>query len=112
VSDPAEPDPQSRITKARADLTEKLDELRRREEKVRTSIAPIKHLQHLASPWLRVGLAALAGLSVGKRSVQRSSTAMVRYREPSMLDSVAKIAVIAASAVALYRAVVSQHRSE
>ena len=37
---------------------------------------------------------------------------MVKYREPSMLDSVVKIAVIAASAVALYRSVVSKHRSE
>lgn len=108
----AEVDPQTRITKARADLTEKLDELRRREEKVRESIAPIQHLKHLASPWLRVGLAALAGLSVGRRSVRTSSTAMVKYREPSMLDSVAKIAVIAASAVALYRSIVSKGRSE
>jgi hypothetical protein len=110
VSD-GEADPQTRITRARADLTEKLDELRRREEKVRESIAPIRHLQHLASPWLRVGLAAIAGLSVGRRSARSSrsaSTAMVRYHEPSMLDSVAKVAVIAASAVALYRSFVSK----
>ncbi|CAN5643165.1 hypothetical protein BH11MYX1_BH11MYX1_40940 [soil metagenome] len=110
MSDAADTDPQTRITKARADLTEKLDELRRREEKVRESIAPMRHLQHLASPWLRVGLAALAGLSIGKRSVRSTSTAMVRYREPSMFDSVAKIAVIAVSAVAIYRSVVSKHR--
>ena len=108
----AEADPQARIARARADLTEKLDELRRREERVRDSIAPMRHLQHLASPWLRIGLAAIAGLSVGRRSARSSSTALVRYHEPSMLDSVAKVAVIAASAVALYRSFVSTRRSE
>ncbi len=109
MSDTLDEDPQARIVRARADLAEKLGELRRREEKVRDSIAPVRHLQHLASPWVRIGLAALAGLALG-RTTRTTSTAMVKYREPSVLDAVAKIATIAASAMVLYRAAVDSRR--
>ncbi|CAN5897775.1 hypothetical protein BH11MYX2_BH11MYX2_06250 [soil metagenome] len=106
MSENIDDDPHVRMAKARANLTEKLDELRRRELTVRETIAPIRHLRHLASPWVRVGLAALVGMSISKRFSRSPapSTAIVPYHEPSILDALAKIATIAASSVVLYRA--------
>ncbi|HEY0252156.1 MAG TPA: hypothetical protein VGC41_11555 [Kofleriaceae bacterium] len=57
-----EEDPQVRISRARNDLAEKLDELRRREAKARATVAPLKHL---ANPWVQLGIAFAAGLVLG-----------------------------------------------
>ncbi|MFT3692018.1 MAG: hypothetical protein QM831_02670 [Kofleriaceae bacterium] len=58
-------DPNLRIARARESLTEKLDELRRREAKVRATVAPVRHL---ANPWVQLGIALAAGLFFGSRS--------------------------------------------
>ncbi len=96
-------DPQVRIARAREGLSAKLDELRRREHKVRDAIAPVRHMRHLANPWVRLGAAALAGVLLGARRGAAESRALVAYREPDVATKVMRTAAIAATTLILRR---------
>lgn len=58
-------DPALRIVRAREGLAAKLDELRRRERRIASAVAPVREL--FANPWFRVGLAALLGAAAARR---------------------------------------------
>ena len=81
---------ETRIVAAREAVSAKLAELRRRESEARTSLAP---LRYLASPWLRVGIAAVLGYRIGRpRTVGASPATMPR--EPTVLQAVLRASVI------------------
>lgn len=63
---------QADVDQLRANLDEKLAELKRRAVHAKEVVAP---LQYLASPWMQVGLAALFGFMIGSfsQSTRRNS---------------------------------------
>jgi len=93
-----DPNVTSRIAVAHGNLTAKLTELRRRETRVRTALAPIRHL---ANPWVRIGIAAVIGYRLGRpsRSRARLETA------PAGVETLTH-AVVRASLIALAQAFV------
>jgi hypothetical protein len=96
VTDPT--DTASRIALARAHLTAKLAELRRREAQVRTALSPIGYL---GNPWLRVGLAAVIGYRLGRPAPVR----MAVDTRPARADTLIH-ALVRASLVVVAQAIV------
>lgn len=89
------------IVVARANLTAKLAELRRREAHVRTAVAPMRYL---ANPWLQVGIAALVGYRLGRPS--RSSLPVeCTARAETVTHAIVRAGVVALAQVLVRRAV-------
>lgn len=97
-------DTASRIALARADLTAKLVELRRREAQVRTALSPIGYF---ANPWLQVGLAAVIGYRLGRPAPVRMAVATAPARAETLIQ-----ALVRASLVVVAQAVVRRMLDE
>lgn len=89
-----------RIVAAHDGLTSKLAELRRREAVVRDRLSP---LRHLASPWLYLAVAGLAGYRLGGSRARRGL--LLPGPAPAAGDSLA-LTVVRASVVAVAQALV------
>jgi hypothetical protein len=98
VADPT--DTASRIALAHDGLTAKLTELRRREARVRTVLAPVRHL---ANPWLRIGAAALIGYRLGRPGPARESAPA---RAETLLSAIVRASLIVVAQVAVRRVLV------
>jgi hypothetical protein len=96
-------DTASRIALARDHLTEKLDELRRREVHVRTVLSPIRHL---ANPWLRVGVAVLVGYRLGRPAPIRAAVATVPAASETLIHAVVRASLVAVAQAVVRRVVV------
>jgi hypothetical protein len=78
------------IATTRDQITAKLTELRRRETRVRTALAP---LRYLANPWLGFGVAAFVGYRIGRPTAVGAIAVAPAVRE-SLTRAIVRVGVI------------------
>lgn len=93
-------DTAARIALAHDGLTAKLTELRRREARVRTALAPVRHL---ANPWLRIGVAALIGYRLGRPKPDRDRAPV---RAETLLGAIVRASLVVVAQAAVRRVLV------
>jgi hypothetical protein len=91
---------QHRIAVSRDRLAAKIAELRKRETRVRVAIAPIRHL---ASPWLRLGLAAFVGYRLGRRAPTGNPGVALIPRAPSLVGELLRAGAMTVAASIMRR---------
>jgi hypothetical protein len=89
------------IQLARSELSDKLDELRRRAKHVRTWMSPSTYWN---MPILRFGVGFIAGFALGRRP-----TPIAAGRSPSILHAVVRAGLVAATASLVRRALDRDH---
>jgi hypothetical protein len=97
----------SRIALARGNLTAKIGELRRREQRVRTALSPIRHL---ANPWLRVAAAAFIGYRLGRPGSARAAAKVTAAPSDTLFGAIVRASLVVV-AQAVVRRVVAEARS-
>jgi hypothetical protein len=88
----------ARIALAHGNLTAKLDELRQRGTRARNVLSP------LGNPWLRAGVAVLAGYRLGLPH-PTAPTTTVPARDETLTRAIVRASVLAIAQIAVRRAV-------